>query len=256
VTAKVTLFLGATHPKRYRPILPVLFILTDNNLFFYICLVLAAVYGSYYAVWTMIAIPRYHRQLKEKFSYTENIELKWVRTIMFSFFTMLGLYVIDSIIANIMLECLYMIGTLALWMCICYFLYRHESVMSELIDCEPINAATASMGQNDELSQRIERLFVIDKIYLNPTLKLSDVASLACTNRTYISQFFNKSKDSSFYAYVNRYRIDHACALLTSTNDTIEVVAEQSGFNSKATFYRVFTETMGCSPTNFRQKGK
>lgn len=234
-------------------ILPILFFLTGNDIFFDVCVAFAVIYGSYYAVWTLIAIPRYNRQLKEKFSYTENIDLRWVRTIMLSFFAVLGLYVIDSINASVWLECLYMLGALVLWMFICYFLYRHESIINELAGNESAVTAPISHEPDDELTRRIEQMFAVDKIYLNPSLKLSDVASLALTNRTYISRYFNQSKDSSFYTYVNRYRIDHACHLLKTTNDTIEIVAEQSGFNSKATFYRVFSDMMGCSPSKYRQ---
>lgn len=233
-------------------VLPTLFIITGHRIFYTICVIWAALYGLYYVVWTLWTIPHYHRQLREKFSYSENINLNWLRIILLSFFVCLGLYVVDSSISNIILECIYMFGSLVLWMFICFFLYKHESVILELSDTEPGGLEPKGPESIDELTARIERLFAVDKIYLNPTLKLSDVASLAATNRTYVSQFFNRNKDTTFYGYVNRFRVEHACRLLLDTDCTIEVIAEKSGFNSKGTFYRVFSDAMGCSPSKFR----
>ena len=48
----------------------------------------SALYGLYYAVWTIRAIPRYHRQMRQRFSYMENINLNWLRTILYSFFVL------------------------------------------------------------------------------------------------------------------------------------------------------------------------
>lgn len=234
-------------------VLPVLYILTGREIFFAACVALAGLYGSGYALWTWITIPHYRRQLKEKFSYTENIDLKWLRTIMLSFFAILGLYVVDSIIVRVAMECLYMLGSLILWMFICYFLYRHESIMSELADTEPADPAPIAPEAANELAHRIEQLFAIEKIYLNPVLKLTDVAARVGTNRTYISRFFNQDENSSFYDYVNRYRVEHACRLLKQSSDTIESIAEQSGFNSKATFYRVFSNIKNTPPSKYRK---
>lgn len=62
-----------------------LFAITKDIVFYYAEVLEAAVYGVSYAVWAAFAIPRYHAQLKQRFSYTENINLSWLRAIFFSF---------------------------------------------------------------------------------------------------------------------------------------------------------------------------
>jgi AraC-like DNA-binding protein len=146
-----------------------------------------------------------------------------------------------------------MFSSLILWSFTCYFIYRHELTIKKFNDTESTNITSFTLELDDELTRRIEQLFIVEKIYLNPTLKLSDIASMAATNRTYISHFFNKNNNGSFYTYVNKYRIEYACQLLKESNDTIECIAEQSGFKSKATFYRVFADIKGCSPSKYRQ---
>ena len=75
----------------------------------------------------------------------------------------------------------------------------------------------------------------------------------ACnTNRTYVSNYFNQEAGASFYEYVNTMRVDHACALLLDTNDSVKVIAARSGFNSPQSFIRTFVKVKGVKPTDFR----
>lgn len=98
----------------------------------------------------------------------------------------------------------------------------------------------------------MRKLFVEDRIFLNPRLKLSDVADMAGTNRTYVSQFFNCNNGASFFDYVNKLRVEYACELLKSSSENIETIALKSGFNSIATFHRVFSKFCGCTPAKYR----
>lgn len=66
-------------------------------------------------------------------------------------------------------------------MFICYFGYRHESVIDELKDVEAAHAEVAPQESEEEkqgLATEVQRLFEVEKIYLNPRLKLSDVAHM------------------------------------------------------------------------------
>lgn len=238
-------------------LLPILLTITGNELFYIINVGWAAVYGVYYACWTIAAIPRYHRHLKECYSYSENINLNWLRTILFSFFIILGLWVADCAYINIGMESIYMSCTLVLWMFICYFIYRHESVVDELSNVmfNQTDTWTAQSVEDEipALNRRLDKLFIEDKIFLNPHLKLSDVARLAATNRTYLSRHFNRDNGLTFLEYINNLRIDHACRLLKETDDKIDEIALNSGFNSLSTFRRAFTSRLGCTPTQYRQ---
>lgn len=238
-------------------ILPLLLITTRHEIFYDIEVGWAAVYGFGYAIWTLTMIPRYHGHLKERFSYDENINLNWLRIILFSFFVILGLWIVDCLVISVATESVYMLMTLVIWMFICYFIYRHESVIGELSD-ETALAVPDTFPEDgmSELNRRIQRLFTEERIFLNPRLKLSDVATLVGTNRTYISNFFNKENGATFYEYINRLRIEYACTLLRDTSDKLETVAEKSGFNSISTFRRAFLQFCGCTPAEYRGGGK
>lgn len=108
----------------------------------------------------------------------------------------------------------------------------------------------------EEMSKRMKVLFDEDKIYLDPELRLSALAVQLGTNRTYMSNYFNQYCGTSFYDYVNRFRLEHSKNLLTDSDYTYEVIASMSGFNSLSTFRRAFQMMYGCSPKQWRMGEK
>ena len=238
-------------------LLPVLFFVSRSDVFYYMLVAWAAVYGTFYLVWTAVKIPRYNRQLKERFSYTENVNLGWLRVILYTFYVILALWIFDCVVVHLNVECIYMLGSLVLWMIIDYFIYKHESVLDELteVPSERCNGLDAG-AESSELSRQITALFMEGQAFLNPHLKVSDVAMAVGTNRTYVSNYFNREAGSSFYDYVNGLRVEYACKLLVSTGESVKCVAEKSGFNSPQSFIRVFIRLKGVTPTAFRVSGQ
>lgn len=234
-------------------LLPLLLLISKEELFYNINILWGAIYGTGYAIWTLIAIPRYHKQLKEQFSYQENINLNWLRIILLSFFGILTVWTIDSLGQHVILESIYIFSSLIAWMFICYFIHRHEFVLNELTMTENSDKIFESKGM-PKLGIVLQDLFISQKIYLNPKLILSDVAMLAGTNRTYLSNYFNQELSTTFYDYVNGMRLDHAEELLIHSSDSQTLIAEQSGFNSLSTFRRQFQQRHLCTPDEFRQR--
>lgn len=148
-----------------------------------------------------------------------------------------------------------------MWMVVSYFVYRHESVIDELNDTENEEEEEADLDLHScqlppEVSESVRKLFDEEKVFLNPRLKLSDVARKVGTNRTYLSRFFNQENGYTFYDYVNQLRVKHAERLLSNTNLPISLIADQSGFNSLSTFRRVFNSYYQCSPQEYRNRKK
>lgn len=166
------------------------------------------------------------------------------------------LLIANSIYADYIIETLYMSISLVVWMFISYYIYKHESVLDELSDSQYIDMQddTATITKDTQIGKRIAILFEKEKVYLNPNLKVSDIAATIGTNRTYVSAYFNKETQCTFYDYVNRFRIEYACKQLDCTDDKIVQIAETSGFNSAQAFIRVFTKIKGISPSKYRKE--
>ena len=124
-----------------------------------------------------------------------------------------------------------------------------QPVAEQPVEPEP---EELKLQQEAAFAERMYLLFEKEHVYLNPRLRLSELATLLGTNRTYLSQYFNQNCESTFYDFVNDYRIHHAKLLLHSTDDTLETIAMYSGFNSLSTFRRAFVQREGMSPIEFR----
>lgn len=107
-----------------------------------------------------------------------------------------------------------------------------------------------------ELYDRILAFFEEEKIYLNPELKLSDVAEKLNVPSYKISECINSCSDMHFFDFTNSYRVETAKLLIKDKElkqrYTIEYIVSQSGFSSKSTFNAAFKKFTGLTPTQFR----
>lgn len=92
-------------------------------------------------------------------------------------------------------------------------------------------------------------LFEKEKLYLNPEIKLMDIARRIGTNKTYLSRALNTRLSKNFCQFVNHYRIREACLMfLKDPGLDIRPLAEQCGFSSQSNFSIVFKYNTGFTP--------
>lgn len=90
--------------------------------------------------------------------------------------------------------------------------------------------------------------------YLEPRLSIRDVARRMGTNETYVSRALNHGLGKSFNHLINDMRVTHAKTLIETRTDNVLNIAMSSGFNSKATFNRVFRDMTGETPSAYRKR--
>ena len=78
--------------------------------------------------------------------------------------------------------------------------------------------------RREELKENLSHLMTEKKLFLNPDLKLSDVARILNSNRTYVYEALKCNDALSFTDYVNRFRIAYSISLLKQGNKTIEEI--------------------------------
>lgn len=119
-------------------------------------------------------------------------------------------------------------------------LHRQFSIID--LECDKVimgNEEKEHVNPDRSLTERIVELVEKDKIYLQPDLKLEDLARMMNTNRTYIYQAINLQMGITFNEFINRQRIAHAERLMANNPDlSVNDVAIQSGFASISSFYR------------------
>jgi AraC-like DNA-binding protein len=95
-----------------------------------------------------------------------------------------------------------------------------------------------------------------DKPYLNPDLSIAVLASELNVSSDYLSGILNGKLNRNFFDFINKYRIEEfkiACKDPKNKNYTIISIAYDCGFNSKATFNRVFKAETGYTPGEYQK---
>lgn len=84
-------------------------------------------------------------------------------------------------------------------------------------------------------------------------LAVDDLAAMAGFSTSHFIRLFKKFTGVTYYDYLTKRKINLAEILLLDKTDlSISDVAMNSGFNSLATFNRVFKQAHGCTPTEYR----
>ena len=121
-------------------------------------------------------------------------------------------------------------------------------IPDELTDTEPTPTQETN-NSDDELMGQITHLMETQHLYLNPDLKVADVADALSVHSNAVSACINAQQGCSFNQFVNNYRLQQAKKLLCQTPDMkISAVSLESGFANERTFFRAFKADTGLTP--------
>jgi AraC-like DNA-binding protein len=234
------------------------------------------------------ALTVYQRSIKQLFSETSRINLRWVRWLIYGYLVL----VISTIICYSLI--LKYPENFSLWVLIIgvmvsAYIYvavlkgitqptlwqlqpvPKEKLEKDLQEAEKIPLPTVSPekprpvkagmqpGKMDEIINGIHALMEKEKLYQETELTLQDLANKLNVPSYQVSQAINEGLNKSFYDLINNYRVEEAKRLLQdpqNENYTILSVGFEAGFNSKTTFNTVFKKFTGLTPTEFREKQK
>lgn len=96
-----------------------------------------------------------------------------------------------------------------------------------------------------------------EKPYLDSALNLPTLAESIAVKEKELSELLHSGFESSFYAYVNQYRIEEVKRMLldpTNQQFTNFAIAQQAGFSSKSTFFHLFKKHTGMTPGAYKKK--
>lgn len=95
-----------------------------------------------------------------------------------------------------------------------------------------------------------------DKSFLDPEMTLPKLAQASGIPIAHLSRIINELLGRNFYEFINMYRVEEAKRRLSSASaagEKLIAVALECGFNSLATFNRVFKESTGRTPSDYRK---
>ena len=110
--------------------------------------------------------------------------------------------------------------------------------------------------EEENIYKQIKILLDEKRVFLDAQLTLEKFASKVTADKKTISLVVSKYFGINFKQLINKYRVEYAMNLLGSReNDMLKVeyIGLKSGFNSRPTFYSIFTSYTGLPPAVYRQ---
>ncbi|WP_122646486.1 AraC family transcriptional regulator [Enterococcus mediterraneensis] len=102
-------------------------------------------------------------------------------------------------------------------------------------------------------SLAVETVKYIEEHYAE-NLSVEEIAQHLSVNRSHLSRVFSNYMGTSIKEYLIGVRINRGAFLLSLTNDSVESIAYQVGFNSLVVFSRMFKKSTGETATNYRKR--
>jgi AraC-like DNA-binding protein len=105
-----------------------------------------------------------------------------------------------------------------------------------------------------DLSASIKEYLKRERPFLDADFSISDIALAMHVPQNHVSYCINDVMQTKFSTLKSDLRIDYAIELLSGNQKesyTIEGIAQQSGFKTRASFYNAFKERAGVTPTEF-----
>ncbi|QJD77298.1 helix-turn-helix domain-containing protein [Spirosoma rhododendri] len=204
----------------------------------------------------------YRRYVQENFSETSQLTLRWLQVLLIGLVLICGQWTYEMVLRDrfnsyyVNDYSYWMLGVVLVAMGIVGLQQRTMEQVQFHAEATPAPPFTEKAADkvNPEYLERIRRAMNIDRLYLNPTLTLIELAQHVKLNPKVVSQVINTGMQQSFNDFVNAHRVSEVKQRLHSDDlnrFTLLGIALESGFNSKTTFNRIFKEHTGLSPSAF-----
>lgn len=103
--------------------------------------------------------------------------------------------------------------------------------------------------------QAVERSIRLMQDNLNECLTVNDLARSAMFSKFHFSRTFRRATGVSPCRFLSAMRLAEARRLLLATGSPVADICHEVGYNSVGTFSARFSNSVGCSPSAFRQTG-
>lgn len=221
-----------------------------------------------YAVASLLILRNYRQNIKEVYSYIENINLSWLNFVVFGFIGWKLLRFIDEVLwlatgqSNLTLYIIYIVAELAFltFVCIMFLKGLKQPVVFTGNEVNQVRKKYQKTLLSDKQKEKYKNKLIdymeTQKPYLNPSLTLGQLARLVSLPAYQLSRVINSCLHQNFYDFINSYRVKESQRLLSEPAQDRKTVLEilyETGFNSKSVFNSAFKKYTGMTPTQFRK---
>lgn len=222
-----------------------------------------------YVVFTLIEIYRHQKSINDTFSYKDKIDLQWLKLLAFgSGMISVAVWISHFLRAVGMLENNYEVDKYTFFVITIFvFVLGYNGFRQGMIfkfknetpgELKPPKYERSSLDEKSAklLLEKIETHVMENKSFENNTLALNDLAEALGEPAYKISQVLNSILRKNFFNYINEFRVEEVKKKMTDpsfSHYSILGIALNCGFNSKASFNRIFKEMTGLTPTGYKK---
>lgn len=255
------------------------YLVSTNSGYYFILNVISdellALQGIIYSVISLVLIKKYNTSV---LNYRSNNDKLLIRFIGIGIVALFISWIIGTIAVNVDIFDIYVSVDLFIYVyltivfiiyLISYVAIRSEEIYKlsdEQLSDSVITASSLSHPQaekiqsypdNPEFDQLNEKLLIYmddKKPYLNQDLSFKDITDDLQFSRNQLSGIINQIHGVNFYEFVNTYRVNEVKMKMADPNNKqykIMTLAHDSGFNSKASFNRIFKQFTQHTPSQY-----
>ena len=234
--------------------------------------ILHIVFQSYFLIYYL----RFEKKLYEEFSEVESLRIQWLKQFLiltlaatviavFSFFASTWNVPVLS-----QLYSFHFIGIVLLFYWLSYKALTQPVLFGIVKEVpshqpapitapEPVEKYKKSTLESDQLAsifEKVKRVLNDQQLYLKNDLTLTQLSSAVGVPRHQLSQAINSCYTGNFFDLINDYRVEafkQFAALPDKKHLSLLGIAQEAGFNSKASFYSVFKKKTGMTPAEYLQ---
>lgn len=241
-------------------------------LLFSFFLIITAFSGTIYFLLTIRLFKKLDINIFNNFSNSANVDLFWIRKLVLVFGVIWTSLISITVVHHIFHMFSMVFCTDGLFLSLSVFviligyfglkqkvIFSTEDIIVSKDETKIQSKYSGSRLSDSEAKQYTEKLtdyMKSAKPYLNPELSLPQLATELNISSHYLSQVINEQFNLNFFDFVNRYRIEAFKEKIRDhefRNYSLLGIALECGFNSKSAFNRIFKQTTGLTPSQFKK---
>ena len=240
-------------------------------LLFSFFLVMTALSGTIYFLFTLRLFRNLDRNISNNFSNIEGVDPHWIRILTIAFGVIWTVLITITVIHHIfgLFSAAFCTDGLFLTLSVFVILVGWFGLRQKVIfpygnmfigagpeaPRQKYSGSRLSGDDSKEYADRIREYMAGSKPYLEPELSLPQLADDLDIPSHYLSRVINEQFGQNFHDFINGYRVDAFRERMStggSENLTLLGIAFECGFNSKSAFNRVFRQFTGMTPSQYK----
>jgi AraC-like DNA-binding protein len=242
-------------------------------LLFNVFLLITVISGPFYFIQSILLFKKLDINIFNNFSSYENVNLDWLRKLVYSFGCIWTVLIIITIIHHVLhmfswIFCTHglTLSLSAFIILIGYYGLKQKEIFTQYPNrsteyvTEPKAKYAGVVLKDSEIQEYVDKLkhfMLIEKPYLDANISLPELANKLNIPSHHLSRVINEQFGTNFFDFINRYRIDEVKIRIGNPkyeNLSLLGIAFDCGFNTKSAFNRVFKKMTGITPSEYRKQ--